>query len=130
MQDKERLINYYETLVTTLKNQGFKSVIKFDGEIKHLDYSVDYEHPSFTLEAIAENKAAYDYLNNKGLIKHNVCYRCGKYPITDKYHFIEVFNKTKLNICRNCHPHAKNNSGCLLILGLPIVLSLITWILL
>lgn len=130
MNDKEQLIQYYESLVLAVNKAGFKEQIKFDGEIKHLDYRVDREHPSFTLEAIAENKAAYDFLESKGLIKHNVCYRCGKTPITDKYHFIEVYNKTKLNICKSCHPQTRNNSGCLLILGLPIVLSIITWLVL
>jgi hypothetical protein len=127
MQDKEQLFKYYETIVAEVNKAGFKEQIKFSGEIKYLDYRVDREHAGFTLEAIAENKEAYDYLESRGLIRHDICYRCGENPITDKYHFIEVYNKTKLNICKNCHPQARNNSGCLLLLGLPIIISIVSW---
>lgn len=136
MSDNEKLIKYYETLINTLNSEGFKSVMVLNGETKYFEFEFRDLPPSFVLEEIAENKAAFDYLDNKGLIRHDMCYRCGESPISGKYYFIEVCHKTKLNICKNCHPGMSNSSvnptssGCLAILALPIIASIISWVLL
>ncbi len=128
MTDKEQLKQYLDKLVEVLNDNGFRFKTQFHGQV----YENKYENDDFVYEEIAANKPAFNFLESRGLIRHDICYRCGKNPISNKYHFIEVVNKTELNICKNCHPEGNSsgssNSGCMILLAFPIIGILISWL--
>ncbi len=125
---KINLLTYYQELCSVLNQQGFRHKMRFQGKIKEDEYDIiDEDHPELTIMEIAENSNAYRYLTENGLLKKDICLFCGNTLVNGKYTFTEPVNRTKLNICSECHTKGRNmqgnngtdiRSGCLSIIAL------------
>jgi len=96
-----------------------------DGEVYDDEFETNTEIPRLTAMDITENLKGFIFLNNKGLIRSDLCHFCGESPIDGTYNFTEPINFIKINICRSCHSGGKReqenfknaikpNRGCLL----------------
>jgi hypothetical protein len=103
--------------------------MKFHGVMEEFEYSIDEDYPSIVISEITNNRTAFEYLKQHGLIRNDICHFCGEVPIDNKYTFTDPISDIKINICRSCHDAGnrtqqamgikpKNSTGCLLVVFL------------
>lgn len=123
MENKEKLIQYCNSLCDSLNANGFKDRMSFRGEIEEFEYNVYDDMPEATISAISGNKQAWEFLKRKSLLRSNICHFCGESLVNSKYTFTEPINNFELPICQSCHGKGiknqvdlgikKANTGCL-----------------
>jgi len=107
MPNIKRLTEYYELLCDELNKNGYKLRGRTAERSFESDFKPDYDNLDLTIMYITDDYKTYDYLNNRGLINHDLCHFCGDFLGSDKLYFTEPTHNIKIEICRSCNTKGK-----------------------